>query len=377
MKTKPRPRAQKTRPEFPAAGAVGRCTGPGRGDAEQHWQGGEFGRENAIAPPRGASTASDSRTASASTLRKVKASSKSGALDGARPDASGQAPTTNQGAAIGDNQSSPKAGLRGPTRLEDILREKITDFGGQPNAPSPRARGRRVGTLSHVHPRHRHRHPGGTLHQGASASGVRETRNGSGGWTRAPTSSRARCCSATTASKRVGWRSIRWTRCSRSTPTPSASASSPMRRRWRRRPANGRWPTAGLAPRDIDAVVVSTCTGYLCPGLSGHVVERLGLRPMCRPSIWWARVARPRCPTCLLGSALLASGACEHVLSICVEVSSAAMYLDNDPGVLISACLFGDGAGAAVLSRRAHGRRPARRVDGQRVADRPGRSARR
>src|SRR6185295_8024525 len=41
----------------------------------------------------------------------------------------------------------------------------------------------------------------------------------------------------------------------------------------------------------------------------------------------------------------------EHVLSICVEVSSAAMYLDNDPGVLISACLFGDGAGAAVLGR--------------------------
>ncbi|HYD32978.1 MAG TPA: 3-oxoacyl-[acyl-carrier-protein] synthase III C-terminal domain-containing protein, partial [Methylophilaceae bacterium] len=37
-------------------------------------------------------------------------------------------------------------------------------------------------------------------------------------------------------------------------------------------------------------------------------------------------------------------------LSVCVEVCSAAMYLDNDPGVLISACLFGDGAGAAVLS---------------------------
>ena len=35
------------------------------------------------------------------------------------------------------------------------------------------------------------------------------------------------------------------------------------------------------------------------------------------------------------------------------------MYLDDDPGVLISACLFGDGAGAAVLSRspRASGRR--------------------
>ena len=35
---------------------------------------------------------------------------------------------------------------------------------------------------------------------------------------------------------------------------------------------------------------------------------------------------------------------------MCVEVCSAAFYLDNDPGVLVSACLFGDGAGAAVLS---------------------------
>ena len=37
--------------------------------------------------------------------------------------------TTNQGVAIGDNQNSLKAGLRGPTLLEDfILREKITHF---------------------------------------------------------------------------------------------------------------------------------------------------------------------------------------------------------------------------------------------------------
>ena len=46
------------------------------------------------------------------------------------------------------------------------------------------------------------------------------------------------------------------------------------------------------------------------------------------------------------------------------------MYLDNDPGVLISACLFGDGAGAAVLSRAAGHGGPAHRVEGQHVADR-------
>ncbi|MEP6964132.1 MAG: 3-oxoacyl-[acyl-carrier-protein] synthase III C-terminal domain-containing protein [Polaromonas sp.] len=108
---------------------------------------------------------------------------------------------------------------------------------------------------------------------------------------------------------------------------------------------------AGLAARQIDAVVLSTCTGYVCPGLSGHVIERLGLRADTQAFDLVGQGCAAALPNLQLGQALLASGACEHVLSICVEVSSAAMYLDNDPGVLISACLFGDGAGAAVLSR--------------------------
>ena len=46
-----------------------------------------------------------------------------------RVDSQGQALTTDQGVPIADNQNSLKAGLRGPTLLEDfILREKITHF---------------------------------------------------------------------------------------------------------------------------------------------------------------------------------------------------------------------------------------------------------
>src|ERR1017187_6852593 len=30
---------------------------------------------------------------------------------------------------------------------------------------------------------------------------------------------------------------------------------------------------------EIDTVLISTCTGYLCPGLTSYVSERLGLRP--------------------------------------------------------------------------------------------------
>jgi polyketide synthase Type III len=115
---------------------------------------------------------------------------------------------------------------------------------------------------------------------------------------------------------------------------------------------------SGLAPAAIDAVVVSTCTGYLCPGLSGYVVERLALRNDVRCFDLVGQGCAGALPNWQLGAAMLAGGGCRHVLSICVEVCSAAMYLDNDPGVLISACLFGDGAGAAVLSReRPAGRR--------------------
>ncbi len=50
-------------------------------------------------------------------------------LEKVRVDSAGRALTTNQGVAIANNQNSLKAGLRGPTLLEDfILREKITHF---------------------------------------------------------------------------------------------------------------------------------------------------------------------------------------------------------------------------------------------------------
>lgn len=122
--------------------------------------------------------------------------------------------------------------------------------------------------------------------------------------------------------------------------------------------ANNALEQARLEAAQIDAVVVSTCTGYLCPGLSGYVIERLGLREDVQAYDLVGQGCAAALPNLRLAEALLASGQCLHVLSVCVEVCSAAMYLDDDPGVLISACLFGDGAGAAVLSKDAmHDRR--------------------
>ncbi len=93
-------------------------------------------------PPPGQAAAPSTPAATGSTLTESVANPKAGRgrpnlganpgnqpLDRVRTDASGQALTTNLGVPVADNQNSLKAGLRGPTLLEDfILREKITHF---------------------------------------------------------------------------------------------------------------------------------------------------------------------------------------------------------------------------------------------------------
>ncbi len=101
----------------------------------------EHGRRGALNPPQGQSEDAPSPDVSASTITETNRSDKTGAaatagenpnnapLEKVRVDSAGRALTTNQGVAIADNQNSLKAGLRGPTLLEDfILREKITHF---------------------------------------------------------------------------------------------------------------------------------------------------------------------------------------------------------------------------------------------------------
>lgn len=114
---------------------------------------------------------------------------------------------------------------------------------------------------------------------------------------------------------------------------------------------------AGKAPHDVDAVLISSCTGYLCPGLTSYVSEALGLRAdaICLDLVGQGCAAA--IPNLGTAAGLVKAGA-RTTLSICVEICSAAFYLDDDPGVLISACLFGDAAGAVVCSSEPEGARP-------------------
>src|SRR4029079_10741379 len=105
-------------------------------------KGAEYDLDLMLAPPEGASVKPVDPIVGASTVTELNGSDKVGSggpnlgqnptvrpLDRVRVDSSDRALTTNQGVPVADNQSSLKAGLRGPTLLEDfILREKITHF---------------------------------------------------------------------------------------------------------------------------------------------------------------------------------------------------------------------------------------------------------
>jgi alkylresorcinol/alkylpyrone synthase len=117
--------------------------------------------------------------------------------------------------------------------------------------------------------------------------------------------------------------------------------------------------TAHLPFEQVDAIIVSSCTGYLCPGITSYVSERLGLRRDVQSLDLVGQGCGAALPNLRTAKALLAAGGARQILSICVEVCSAAFFLDDDPGVLVSNCLFGDGAAAVVLSDRpvTHSRR--------------------
>ena len=105
---------------------------------------------------------------------------------------------------------------------------------------------------------------------------------------------------------------------------------------------------SGVRAGELDALLVCSCTGSLCPGVTSYVAEQLGLRPNAFLQDLVGLGCGAAIPMLRAASHLLAANPRAVVACIAVEICSAAFYLDDDPGVLISACLFGDGAAATI-----------------------------
>jgi predicted naringenin-chalcone synthase len=108
---------------------------------------------------------------------------------------------------------------------------------------------------------------------------------------------------------------------------------------------------AGITARDVSSIVVNTCTGYICPGISTYLIERLGLSRGVRAFDLVGSGCGGAIPNLQAADALqrTVGGA---VLSVSVEICSATFEMDNDLSLILSNALFGDGAAAAVVQDR-------------------------
>lgn len=112
---------------------------------------------------------------------------------------------------------------------------------------------------------------------------------------------------------------------------------------------------AGANVSDVTDLVLNTCTGYICPGISTYLIERLGLSRTIRAYDLVGSGCGGAIPNLQMAESLLAKNRDGVVVTASVEICSATFQMDNDISLIISNALFGDGAAAAVLSNRPEG----------------------
>ncbi len=117
--------------------------------------------------------------------------------------------------------------------------------------------------------------------------------------------------------------------------------------------AQGAIAKAGLLPHQLDMIVFATLSpDHAFPGSGVYLQKQLGLCEGPNARFVPALDVRNQCSGFLyaLGTAtsMVQSGACKHVLVVGAEVHSAALDLTTRGRTVAS--LFGDGAGAVVVS---------------------------
>jgi predicted naringenin-chalcone synthase len=108
---------------------------------------------------------------------------------------------------------------------------------------------------------------------------------------------------------------------------------------------------AGASAADVDFLATTTCTGYLCPGISSHVVERVGLRPDVRCADLTGMGCGAALPALERACDFLAAHPDGTAAVVSTEICSAAIFFGDAPELVVSNSIFGDGSAAAILRR--------------------------
>lgn len=111
---------------------------------------------------------------------------------------------------------------------------------------------------------------------------------------------------------------------------------------------------ASLDPAEVSALIVNTCTGYVCPGLTAYLIEEVGFRGDLKAYDLVGMGCGGAIPNLQMARAHVESFG-GVVVSCAVEICTATFQMGDDPGLIVSNALFGDGAAAAVVWDRPGG----------------------
>jgi len=112
---------------------------------------------------------------------------------------------------------------------------------------------------------------------------------------------------------------------------------------------------AGILVDEVKVLIVNTCTGYICPGISTYLIEKLGLSCNTRAYDLLGSGCGGAIPNMQLADALVKQGDGGAIVSVSVEICSATFQMADDLSLIVSNSLFGDGAAAAVLCQQRDG----------------------
>ena len=112
---------------------------------------------------------------------------------------------------------------------------------------------------------------------------------------------------------------------------------------------------AVVTPDEISALIVNTCTGYICPGITSYLIERLGLSRDIQSYDLVGSGCGGAIPNITMGQSILKMNTEGKVLCIAVEICSATFQMGDDLSLILSNAIFGDGAAACILWPRRKG----------------------
>lgn len=112
---------------------------------------------------------------------------------------------------------------------------------------------------------------------------------------------------------------------------------------------------AAVQIEEVTALIVNTCTGYICPGIATYLIETCGFSKSIKIYDLVGTGCAGAVPNIQLAEKILAADPEAVVVCVSVEICTATFEMGNDMSLIVSNAIFGDGAAAVVIKNDTKG----------------------